>query len=252
MLNLGLFGQSSTKGDREQEVRPVVQLQAEKVPVPAHLVEMPNGSDTFSSTNEQQANNLAENRYNARSGTKEDGTQDPNVPGNADLPDNPAPLAVTEPITDVGTTTSQPPQLSVLTAGTDTPSDNYQLVVAKLPHSLRNLLNVTNIVFGCHPEEGCHYGVWDYRTNTVWLSPNLRTDPDLLYSVLAHELAHVADTYLYSDMLRSELYSHIPSFLNPGEAVADCVALISGGYWTYYWDCPETGLRTKLADYLSL
>ena len=113
------------------------------------------------------------------------------------------------------------------------------------------MLAVATVTFGCHPEEGCHYGIWDYRTGTVWLSPNLLDDPELLYSVLSHELAHVADTHLYSDQLRGELYSQVPSYLNPGEALADCVTLASGWSWTYYWDCPASGLRSQVAGIFS-
>lgn len=132
------------------------------------------------------------------------------------------------------------------------PGGNYELVVSWLPPALRAQLSTVGVTFGCHPEAGCHYGVWDYRTGTVWLSSGLLDDPDLLYAVLSHELAHVADTNSYSSELREHLYSMVPGYLDPGEGLADCVALMVGGYWTHYWGCPSESLRAELALALGL
>jgi hypothetical protein len=108
---------------------------------------------------------------------------------------------------------------------------------------LRALLDEVNIAWGCHPVAGCHYGVWDASTNTVWLASWLVDDPWLLYDVVVHELAHAADSSRLSNVQRGGLYNAFGDSAYPGELLADCVARAFGASWTWYWDCPDQGLR---------
>lgn len=123
------------------------------------------------------------------------------------------------------------------------PADPWSVAVSRLPGSLSTLLPRVSVSFGCHPTEGCHYGVWDFYTDTIWLSPQLLDDPSLLADVLTHELAHVADTLVLTDSQRNAVYATSPDHLDPREAMADCVTLLAGGSWTFYWTCDHPDAR---------
>jgi hypothetical protein len=116
-------------------------------------------------------------------------------------------------------------------------------VVNRLPGGLRSVLFSVSLQWGCHPRAGCHYGVWDEGTNTVWLAEWLPVEPSLLFDVLAHELAHAADSQRLDPVKREQLYRELDGPASPDELLADCVALASGAAWTHYWECPSTATR---------
>jgi hypothetical protein len=169
------------------------------------------------------------------------------LPGDhvADSPTPPAPPA--QPSVTTGDGVPQPPVTSV--AGPDVVAAMQGIpgsVVSRLPRPLAVLLGEVTVAWGCHPTEGCHYGVWDYYTGTVWLAEHLLGDEQLLFSVVVHELAHVYDTYRFRDDFRSLVYDLSPPGLDPREAMADCVALLAGATWVFYWDCENLEIRSLL------
>jgi hypothetical protein len=91
-----------------------------------------------------------------------------------------------------------------------------------------------------HPDDCCHWGVYDSRRRVLYIGPNaFKTEERLRYVVL-HELAH---SWQYQTGRFTELIADYKAFGISGtaaalEAGADCIARVWGAASDHYWRCP--------------
>jgi hypothetical protein len=102
-----------------------------------------------------------------------------------------------------------------------------------------------------HPSECCHWGVYDYNTNTLWIGPTAFGTSARLHYVVLHELGHAWQWQSgHLDQLRDDLAPWGRTGDAGLEAGADCLAKIWGASTQYYWECPPAALdllRRRLA-----
>lgn len=91
-----------------------------------------------------------------------------------------------------------------------------------------------------HPQVCCHWGVYDYRNNTVWIAPSAFASDGRLRYVALHELAHA---WQWASGQLSTIVSDMSpwgrSRMAAIEAQADCVAAVWGSGRGHYWSCPS-------------
>lgn len=87
-----------------------------------------------------------------------------------------------------------------------------------------------------------HWGVYEPRTNVVYVSSAAFSDGARLHYVVAHELAHA---YWYQVATGTQRLAFAAAVAGgpavrggAGELYADCVASLWGATTSYYWTCP--------------
>jgi hypothetical protein len=92
---------------------------------------------------------------------------------------------------------------------------------------------------GHHPAACCHWGVYDYGDNTVWIGSGAFASRARLRYVVFHEVAHA---WQWASGKLSELAADMAPWGSRGFAAldhsADCVAAIWGARVSHYWSCP--------------
>jgi len=87
-----------------------------------------------------------------------------------------------------------------------------------------------------------HWGVYEPRTNVVYVSGAAFVDGARLHYVVAHELAHAYWFQVATGTQRVAFGAAVaggPSVRGgAGELFADCVASLWGATTSYYWTCP--------------
>ena len=92
---------------------------------------------------------------------------------------------------------------------------------------------------GYNPDACCHWGIYDYRDNSLWIGPNAFTSPTRLRYVVLHELGHA---WQWATGRRGQLAADMAPWGYSGndalEYGADCVAKVWGATTDHYWSCP--------------
>jgi hypothetical protein len=91
-----------------------------------------------------------------------------------------------------------------------------------------------------HPNECCHWGVYERDTSIIWVGPSAFGDQNRLRYVVLHELAHA---WQYRQNKFGEIISDYSRWgfttIGPAlEAGADCLADVWGALRGHYWNCP--------------
>lgn len=90
-----------------------------------------------------------------------------------------------------------------------------------------------------HPEACCHWGIYDYRDNSLWIGPSAFASSARLRYVVLHELAHA---WHWATGRRSQLAADMAPWGYSGnealEYSADCIATTWGATTSNYWTCP--------------
>jgi hypothetical protein len=145
------------------------------------------------------------------------------------------------------TTTAPPPPVTTTTAPARTPAaaplPNRQALIEGHADSTGWDWRTSGVgmTVAYHPEDCCHWGVYDSRRRVLYIGPNaFRTDERLRYVVL-HELAHA---WQYQTGRFTELIADYKAFGVSGtaaalEAGADCIARVWGAVSDHYWRCPD-------------
>ena len=102
------------------------------------------------------------------------------------------------------------------------------------------------IVVAFHPEDCCHWGVYDSRSRTLYIGPTAFGDAARLRYVVLHELGHA---WQYQTGRFRELIADYERFgmTTPAtalEAGGDCIAAIWGATEQHYWTCPGEAKAT--------
>jgi hypothetical protein len=92
---------------------------------------------------------------------------------------------------------------------------------------------------GYNPDACCHWGIYDYRDNSLWIGPDAFASPTRLRYVVLHELGHA---WQWATGRRGQLAADMAPWGYSGndalEYGADCVATVWGATTDYYWSCP--------------
>jgi hypothetical protein len=95
------------------------------------------------------------------------------------------------------------------------------------------------IHIGYNPDACCHWGIYDYRDNSLWIGPTAFASPTRLRYVVLHELGHA---WQWATGQRGQLAADLAPWGYSGtdalEYGADCVATIWGAQTDHYWSCP--------------
>jgi hypothetical protein len=90
-----------------------------------------------------------------------------------------------------------------------------------------------------HPEACCHWGIYDYRDDSLWIGPSAFASSARLRYVVLHELAHA---WQWATGRLGRLAADMASWGYSGndalEYGADCVATVWGARTDNYWSCP--------------
>jgi hypothetical protein len=94
-----------------------------------------------------------------------------------------------------------------------------------------------------HPEECCHWGVYDYRDGSLWIGPTAFATTTRLRYVVLHELGHAWQWHSgHLDQLASDLAPWGHAGTDGLEAGADCISVVWGANpgAGHYWSCPSS------------
>jgi hypothetical protein len=95
---------------------------------------------------------------------------------------------------------------------------------------------------GFHPQDCCHWGIYDSRDSSIWIGPSAFANPARLRYTVLHELGHGWQwrsgrlRYLSADMAPWGHRSMVAGL----EAGADCLSVVwgAGPKAGHYWACP--------------
>jgi hypothetical protein len=97
-----------------------------------------------------------------------------------------------------------------------------------------------------HPQQCCHWGVYDFRDNSIWIGSTAFASATRLSYTVLHELGHAWQWRSgHLDRLSSDMapwgYHGMPGL----EAGADCISVAWGANRAagHYWACPPAALR---------
>ena len=98
---------------------------------------------------------------------------------------------------------------------------------------------------GYHPEDCCHWGVYDSRDDRLWIGPNAFANPARLRYTVLHELGHAWQFNSgHIGRLMVDMARWRPRGAAALEAGADCVAALWGARAKgHYWSCPPAAAR---------
>lgn len=155
----------------------------------------------------------------------------------------PAPVAATPSTTAQPTTTSAP---RVARSGRPRPrqsaKDRVERVLDRSGWDWRGAGIRVHLRY--HPDDCCHWGIYDYRTRTIWIGPTAHRHPRRLRYVALHELAHAWLLLAGKpDVIASDLWPWRHTGISLAELAADCIALLWGGGTGHYWRCPPEARR---------
>jgi hypothetical protein len=95
------------------------------------------------------------------------------------------------------------------------------------------------IHIGYNPDACCHWGIYDYRDNSLWIGPTAFAGQSRLRYVVLHELGHA---WQWATGRRGQLAADMAPWGYSGndalEYGADCVATVWGARTNHYWTCP--------------
>ncbi len=95
------------------------------------------------------------------------------------------------------------------------------------------------IHIGYNPTDCCHWGIYDYRDNSLWIGPTAFASPTRLRYVVLHELGHA---WQWASGHRDQLAADMAPWGVSGEEAleysADCIATVEGAQMDNYWACP--------------
>jgi hypothetical protein len=102
-----------------------------------------------------------------------------------------------------------------------------------------------------NPTDCCHWGIYDYRDNSLWIGPTAFGNATRLRYVVLHELGHA---WQWTSGHKDQLAADMAPWGVSGEAAleysADCVATVEGAQMDNYWACPAAAqaiVRQRLA-----
>lgn len=96
---------------------------------------------------------------------------------------------------------------------------------------------------GYHPQECCHWGVYDFRDRTMWLGPSAFANDSRLRYVSRHELAHAWQwTSGHLPQIKDDMRPWGRAGMAALEAQADCVVALWGAGRGRYWNCPPPAM----------
>ncbi|HEV7864840.1 MAG TPA: hypothetical protein VGR20_19210, partial [Acidimicrobiia bacterium] len=97
------------------------------------------------------------------------------------------------------------------------------------------------IHIGYNPDSCCHWGIYDYRDNSLWIGPTAFDSASRLRYVVLHELGHA---WQWASGQRGQLAADMAPWGYSGsdalEYSADCIATLWGARTDHYWSCPAT------------
>jgi hypothetical protein len=102
-----------------------------------------------------------------------------------------------------------------------------------------------------HPEACCHWGIYDWRTATIYIGPTAFASPERLRYVVLHETAHA---WQYRAGPTGALMGHYARWGYTGanglEAGADCIGTLWGAARSqgHYWHCPDGALAVAAGE----
>jgi hypothetical protein len=105
-------------------------------------------------------------------------------------------------------------------------------------------------VVGFHPQACCHWGVWDFRSSTIYIGPTAFASANRLRYVVLHETAHAWQYRagpMHTIMMKDYTgwgYTGVRAL----EAGADCVAALWGATTSHYWRCPTQALAVAARE----
>jgi hypothetical protein len=94
-----------------------------------------------------------------------------------------------------------------------------------------------------HPQECCHWGVYDYRDSSLWIGPTAFASPTRLRYVVLHELGHAWQWHSgHLDSLAADMAPWGHAGTGGLEAGADCISVVWGASpgAGHYWSCPAS------------
>jgi len=94
-----------------------------------------------------------------------------------------------------------------------------------------------------HPQECCHWGVYDYRDSSLWIGPTAFASPTRLRYVVLHELGHAWQWHSgHLDKLAADMAPWGHGGTDGLEAGADCISVVWGASPSagHYWSCPSS------------
>lgn len=95
------------------------------------------------------------------------------------------------------------------------------------------------IHIGYNPTDCCHWGIYDYRDNSLWIGPTAFASTTRLRYVVLHELGHAWQwTSGHRDQLAADMAPWGVSGEEALEYSADCIATVEGAQMDNYWACP--------------
>jgi len=102
-----------------------------------------------------------------------------------------------------------------------------------------------------NPTDCCHWGIYDYRDNSLWIGPTAFGNPTRLRYVVLHELGHA---FQWDSGHLDRMEADMAPWGVSGEAAleysADCIATVEGAQMDNYWACPaaaQTVVRLRLS-----
>jgi predicted SprT family Zn-dependent metalloprotease len=156
-----------------------------------------------------------------------DGVSTGNVPVEVAAPTMPPEESVTQPVE----VTPPDPETSRLLQGIEVIADSTGFAWRAAGVAIH---------MGYHRQLCCHWGVYDYRTNSIWIGPTAFASRARLRYVVLHELAHA---WQWTSGRRFQVIADMAPWGYRGvtalEYNADCVARLWGARTAYYWQCPS-------------
>jgi len=97
-----------------------------------------------------------------------------------------------------------------------------------------------------HPQACCHWGIYDFRDNSLWIGPSAFANPTRLRYTVLHELGHAWQWRSGQlDRLSAEMAPWGYRGMAGLEAGADCISVVWGASPRvgHYWACPPAAVR---------
>jgi hypothetical protein len=93
-----------------------------------------------------------------------------------------------------------------------------------------------------HPDDCCHWGIYDTRDTSLWIGPSAFASTTRLRYVVLHELGHAWQWHSgHLDSLAADMAPWGHRRRNGLEAGADCISVVWGASARagHYWSCPS-------------
>lgn len=152
------------------------------------------------------------------------------------------PETATAPLPPPPTTTTAPPRAAA-DAG---PSPQQQAEAIADTSGWNWRAAGVRIIVAFHPQDCCHWGVYDSPSRTLYIGPSAFGNASRLRYVVLHELGHAwqYQTGKFRELIADYKPFGMTTAATALEAGGDCIAAVWGASDHHYWVCPAEAKAT--------